>query len=281
MSDIATRQAIDGSDDGIWAAYEQAHNHLAIGENSRKLSVVAGDLTLSKGYLGYYNGSQYYVIANSASRIISVAGLTVSLWARIELSVVAGSVVTEITSIVGANDPLTLPASFTSAYDATKGGVYISSTKRCIGLVFINAAGSVAIIVNLKGNICHFSYPPIADTYKGDGWYRKMVTVHNNADPADTNWHEDDLSASLPLGAIEIRTWGSFTSTSTHNISFSDTNGGDNIFNPLVPTANGYASFQMDILLSNRSIWYKAQNAAVSAFFLYLTAYKVRLIQEL
>jgi hypothetical protein len=153
MSDIQTRQALIGGDNDIWGPFEQAANHLAIGANTRYLYMDGADLKLSKGMIGHTIDSSHFAnISNTAARIIAVAGLTVSLWAKIELSIVAGVVNTTISSIVGANNPAILPASFTGAYDAVKGGYYEISTKRIVGLVWINAAGAVEGIINCPGS---------------------------------------------------------------------------------------------------------------------------------
>lgn len=157
MADVATRQALAGGDLDVWAPFEQAHNHLSIGVNTRKLYIDTGTLYLSAGMIGLYNGTQYYAITNSAARSISVAALTASCWARIELSVAAGVVVTDITSIAGETDPETLPASFTGAYDGTKGGHYVTATKRCVGLVWINAGGDPEGVINAIGNCDGYS----------------------------------------------------------------------------------------------------------------------------
>jgi hypothetical protein len=153
MSDLATRQAIIGGDNDIWGPFEQSANHLAIGCNTRKLYLDGVTLKLGAGMIGLYNGSQYYNISNSASRTISIAALTASLWAKLELSVVAGVVTTTISSIVGANNPAVLPASFTGSFDPTKGGYYETATKRIVGLAWINAAGAVEGIVNTIGGV--------------------------------------------------------------------------------------------------------------------------------
>jgi hypothetical protein len=166
MADTVTRQAIDGGDLDVWGPFEQAQNHLAIGANTRSLYLDGADLKISAGMIGLYNGSQYYNISNVAARIISVVGLTASCWAKVELSVVGGVVVTEITSIAGETNPKILPAAFTGAYDGTKGGHYITATKRCTGLVWINAAGVVEGIVNTIGGINGYSgYSTSDDAY--------------------------------------------------------------------------------------------------------------------
>lgn len=148
MAEVATREPIDGGDSGVWGQYELAHNRLSQGLNTRDLFLDGATLKLRKGKLGLYDGTTRWVILNTADATIAIAGLTVSCWARVELSVVAGVVVTEITSIAGQTNPSVVPSTFTGAYDGTKGGYYISATKRCVGLVFINSAGAVATIVN-------------------------------------------------------------------------------------------------------------------------------------
>jgi hypothetical protein len=153
MSDVVVPQPTDGGSFDIWGPMEQAQNHLAIGCNTRKLYLDGVTLKLSAGMIGLYNGSQYYNISNSAARTISIAALTASLWAKLELSVVAGVVTTTISSILGANNPAVLPVSFTGSFDPTKGGYYETATKRIVGLVWINAAGAVEGIVNTIGGI--------------------------------------------------------------------------------------------------------------------------------
>lgn len=152
MSDIAIREALIGGDLDTWGTYEQEHNHLAIGVHTRKLYLSGATLYLSKGKTGIYDGTQYYVISNSAARSLSLAGLTVTCWAKVELSVVAGVVTTTLTSIAGQTDPNVVPTAFTGAFDETKGGYYIASTKRCIGVIWITAAGACDGIVNVYGN---------------------------------------------------------------------------------------------------------------------------------
>lgn len=164
MSDIYVQEAIDGGMPDIWGPYEQDQNRLSIGLNTRKVYLDGADLKISEGRVGLnYSSTGYGIIRNSAARVISVAALTASLWAKVELSQVAGTVVTEITSIVGASNPATLP---TWTYDALKGGHYLTATKRAIALVWINAAGAVEGIVNEIGGIDGYSgYSMSDDSY--------------------------------------------------------------------------------------------------------------------
>jgi hypothetical protein len=153
MAEVGTRQALDGGDADVWAPFEQAHNHLAIGANSRSLYLDGADLKLSAGFIGLYNGSNYYSITNTAAQIISLVGLTASRWAKVEIAITAGVVAITIASIAAGSSYETLPAEFTAAYNATKGGYYVTATKRVIGLGWINAAGACEGIVNTIGGL--------------------------------------------------------------------------------------------------------------------------------
>lgn len=206
MSDIATRQAIIGGDNDVWGPFEQAANHLAIGANTRKLYLDGSDLKISEGMIGLYNGSQYYNISNSAARIISIAALTVSLWAKIELSVVAGVVTTDISSIGGENDPSVLPTSFTGSYDAAKGGYYETGTKRIVGLVWINAAGAVEGIVNTIGGGDSFAgYSTSDDTLDIlYAWERQAGYDFEAFAPGDTRVLQVSTTGNLPNGTTMV-----------------------------------------------------------------------------
>jgi hypothetical protein len=157
MPITAIPQPTDGGDYNVWGPKQLAQNHLALGLNSTKL-YISGSLYLSPGMIGFYNGSQYYAVSNSAALAISVAGLTASCWAQIELQVPAGVPAIIITSIGGATSEANLPSAFTGSYDGTKGGRYLTATKRMIGIVWINAAGVPEGIINGVGG---------SDSYKG------------------------------------------------------------------------------------------------------------------
>jgi|GEM_PF-7035957 len=158
MPITAIAQPTDGGDYNIWGPKQLAQNHLALGLNSTKLYISAGSLYLSPGMIGFYNGSQYYAVSNSAALAISVAGLTASCWAQIELQVPAGVPAIIITSIGGATSEANLPSAFTGSYVGIKGGRYLTATKRMIGIVWINAAGVPEGIINGVGG---------SDSYKG------------------------------------------------------------------------------------------------------------------
>jgi hypothetical protein len=152
-----TRQSIDGGDLDAWGSYEQAQNHLSLGLNTSRLYVSGTTLYLRKGVIGFYDGSTYGVITNDADATLSVAGLTVSTWARVEIAVVAGVPVITLTSVAASGTDLgALITMLVGAYDASKGGFYVSATKRCLGVVKINAAGNPIWAVNVDNALWRF-----------------------------------------------------------------------------------------------------------------------------
>lgn len=151
MAFIVTRKALIGGDNNTWGANQQGLDKLHIGANTIEAYITAGVLYLSPGMMGLYDGSQDWNVTNSAAFAPSLLGLTVSCWASVEISVVAGVPVITLTSIGGATDPKTIPASFTGSYDGTKGGHYITGTKRCHSLVWLNAAGVPEGVINSIG----------------------------------------------------------------------------------------------------------------------------------
>jgi hypothetical protein len=151
MAFSALSKALIGGMLNTWGANQQGMDKLHIGANTIEAYITAGVLYLSSGMMGLYDGSQDWNITNSAAAAVSVAGLAASCWASVEISVVAGVPVITLTSIGGATNPASIPASFTGAYDGTKGGYYITGTKRCHSIVWINAAGAAAGVINQIG----------------------------------------------------------------------------------------------------------------------------------
>jgi hypothetical protein len=167
MSNRFVRVATPGGDDGVWDEYEEPINLLGLGNNTLKLYNDAGTLKLAQGRCGLDDSSSKGACIVDTVTTITIAALTASLWAKVELSKTASALNIEITSIAGENDPETLPASFTGGYDADKQGFYITATKRCIGLVWINAGSAIEGIVNcLAGeSYCGYATSDDADDY--------------------------------------------------------------------------------------------------------------------
>jgi len=148
MANRAQRFCIDGGDRGVWGPKENEVNLLGLGTCTAYLYDDAGTLTLGKGRVGLDDGSQKCSLIVDTATAVSLAGLTASRWAQVELSRVNTTLVIEITTIAGASDPAALPASFTGAYDGDKQGYYVVTTKRVVGLAWINAGGNLEGIIN-------------------------------------------------------------------------------------------------------------------------------------
>jgi hypothetical protein len=177
MAFTQTRKSLIGGDLNTWGAFQQGMDKLHIGANTIEAYISAGALYLSAGMLGIYDGSQDWNVSNSAAAGISVAGLTVSCWAQLEISVVAGVPAIAITSIGGATNPASLPASFTGAYDGTKGGFYITGTKRCHSLIWINAAGVPEGVINTIGG--HDGYVGYAQSDDANDYIYSFLKLMN------------------------------------------------------------------------------------------------------
>jgi hypothetical protein len=147
MAESFSRKPIPGGDLDAWATYNDTEHLRSYGINTAYLFSDAGTLKLSPGQIGINNGTLKGTITITANYSFSLVGLTASRWAQIEL-VVAGAVVTpSIASIAAGSDAKVLPTAFTGSYNGQKGGFYINATKRCIGLVWINAGGALEGII--------------------------------------------------------------------------------------------------------------------------------------
>lgn len=148
MSNIFIREPLDGGDTGVWATKELPQNRLSIGAKTCQLYDDSGTLKLTVGKIGFDNSSLNGVFEMDTIETISIASVSNSNWAKVEIALSGTSPVITATNITGATSPGTLPSEFTGAYDPEKGGYYIDSSKRCIGIVWINAGGTLEGIVN-------------------------------------------------------------------------------------------------------------------------------------
>jgi hypothetical protein len=192
----AGRKALIGGDNNTWGAFQQGMDKLHIGANTIEAYITAGALYLSAGMMGLYDGSQDWNITNSAAAAVSVAGLTASAWASVEISAPAGVPTILLTSIGGATNPASLPATFTGAYDGTKGGFYITGTKRCHSLVWINGVGIPTIVVNTIGGAD--AYTDLSSTVIRNA--KKTVYLTKAASYAIGDSDLDDLFLSITGG---------------------------------------------------------------------------------
>ncbi len=152
MANEFIRFPIDGGDTGVWASYLLDNIKDLIGNYTCYLYDDSGTLKVSKGQIGIYNGVNYGISKIDTITTISLAAVSNSNWAKIEMSISGSAVSFAAADIAGATNPASAPTDFTNAYNPEKGGFYITSTKRCIGIVYVNASGTLTGIINEIGN---------------------------------------------------------------------------------------------------------------------------------
>lgn len=151
MSIEFIREAIENSDIDVWAQYELAQNRRSDGVLTAYLYEASGDLLLAKGKIGYYGDVLRGVLENDANETISTAGLSSYNWAKVEITAGGISGTLSISDIAGETDPDTLPTSFVNGYDGEKGGYYLDSNKRTIGLIYWTGYRILYIVNCLSG----------------------------------------------------------------------------------------------------------------------------------
>lgn len=157
MAQTFTRQAIGGSDSGVWDTYELEQDSINLGLLSCRLYSNAGALTISPGRIGLDPGATKGIYRNTEAEAISIAGISNGNWFKVELSTVGSVPTVAAADIAGSTDPNIVPAGFTGAYDGEKGGYYITATKRVIAIGYKTAGGALAGILNCKPGSDYFS----------------------------------------------------------------------------------------------------------------------------
>ena len=152
MPNTFVREAVEGGDFGTWATFELAQNRLGLGVITCSLYDDSGTLKLSVGRIGFDNSSNKGSFVLDTIATVSLASVSNANWAKIEVYSTGTSFNITATDISGATDPKSLPTDFTNAYVPAKGGFYIETGKRCIGLVWKNTGGTLEGIVNVFGN---------------------------------------------------------------------------------------------------------------------------------
>jgi hypothetical protein len=143
------REAIDGGDTGAWGNIELAQNRLSLGINTIECYDDAGTLKATVGKCGLVTSSIYGVCHNTAVETISIAGITVSNWFKVEIQRSGSTftfVVSDTDTGVDTND-LQVPNGFEAAYDPEKGGYYYSSNYRTIAIGYKDAGGNLQTII--------------------------------------------------------------------------------------------------------------------------------------
>jgi hypothetical protein len=155
MANTFWRKPTAGGDLNAWAPYNDAQTDSAISLCTSRLFYDAGTLKLSKGKIGIDNGTKKGICLIDTETTISIAALTNSQWAKIEIAISGTSVVISATSLGAGTYPI--PAAFTGAYNAEKGGFHITTTKRCIGVIY-KYSDALHAIVNVDADTYWCSY---------------------------------------------------------------------------------------------------------------------------
>lgn len=152
MANTFRRQPIAGGDNNAWAPYLLASIDIAIGNYSSYLYNDSGTLKVSKGIIGIDNDTNKGVALIDTVTTITLSA-TNGIWQKIEMSVSGSAVTFTALDIAGKTDPSVIPTEFSGGYDNEKMGFYISSTKRCIGVIFKDSNGVLAGVVNAENSI--------------------------------------------------------------------------------------------------------------------------------
>jgi hypothetical protein len=154
MANQAIRYPIEGGDLGAWAPFAEAQLKAGgLGAYSCNLYDDAGTLKISTGWISINNDTVLAACEIDTITSISLAAVSNSNWAKIEMSVSGASVTFSAADISGATDEKTLPSDFTDAFVPQKQGFYITSTKRVIGLAWKNAGGTLEGVINVLPKI--------------------------------------------------------------------------------------------------------------------------------
>lgn len=145
---VYNREPINGGDSNVWGPKEQNQNHAALGAGTSILYDNSGVLTLSPGKIGIDTGSGKGIISVESAEIINFASIPNSRWFYVECVVSAATATFQAVEIAAGTDPAILPATFTGAFDGTKGGFYITSSRRVIGLGWKSSGGDLEGVVN-------------------------------------------------------------------------------------------------------------------------------------
>lgn len=152
MANTFFRKPIIGADDNTWALYNDQFILTAIGSCRSFLYDDSGTLKISIGKIGIDNGSIKGISDIDTITTIDFSGVPTSNWAKIEMSVSGTGVSFSASDIAGKTDPAIIPVEFTSSWDGSKEGFYISADKRCVGLIYKSSVPDLACIINVKDN---------------------------------------------------------------------------------------------------------------------------------
>lgn len=152
MANKFWRRPIEGGDENTWAQYNDAHILNAIHYNNLSLYNNGGVLTVSQGRCGINDGTNEGVCIVDTVETVSINPITNGNWAEIYMTVSGSNISFTAINIAGATTENILPTAFLDSYDRNKGGYYINSTRRCIGIIWKTAGGLLSHIINSDYN---------------------------------------------------------------------------------------------------------------------------------
>ncbi len=150
MSILFTREPKNMLDPNAWGPYEKAQNRRILGSLSSFLYAAGAELkklVVNKGVIGIDTNTVAGTINITENTTIDISGLAKNNWLKIEASIINRDGFINAAEIVGATNRNEIPTDFLNAYDAEKNGYYIATTKRVIGLVWINEYNNDALII--------------------------------------------------------------------------------------------------------------------------------------
>lgn len=153
MANTFYRKPNPGGDTNAWATYNDAQNDASLGVITSQLFNDSGSLKVKVGKIGIDTGATRGIAFIDTETTIDISGVTNETWAKIEMAISGTTPVFTALDIAGATDPSEAPATFKDSYDGEKGGFYISTTKRVIGLAWKNSSGVLLAVINVCSHI--------------------------------------------------------------------------------------------------------------------------------
>jgi hypothetical protein len=197
MANIFKREAIDGGDSGVWAPFELDQDRRSIGIQSAQVYDDAGTIRLSKGRIGFDNGSALGTVIIDTITAISRAPASNGNWFTISMTVSGTTPTFTVADIAGAVDPEIIPTTFTGAWDPTKGGYYIVSTARIIAIGYRSGSGPLSGLVNPMGVLEGYK----GTIYEGAGTFKYNKVINSNTEYLIIE--ADNTTVNFNLPAIE------------------------------------------------------------------------------
>jgi len=168
MANEFSRKPSIGADLNNWAPFNDELIRYAIGAYTSYLYDDSGALKVSLGRIGINDGTNEGISHIDTITTVDMSGVSTSNWAKIEMSVSGTAVTFTALDIAGKTNPVVLPTEFTGAWSGAKSGYYITSTKRCIGIVYKDSGGVLGGVINADDNQLGFHGKVFIDTAQTD-----------------------------------------------------------------------------------------------------------------